>query len=297
MHALTWGQEGGPLALLLHGFPDSASTWRHLGPVLAERGWWVVAPHHRGYAPSSLAPDGNYQLGALVRDVLELHAALGGDGRAVVVGHDWGAMVAGGAAAHAPDRFAAAVLLSVPPLSGLLRRAWPPRVRDAPLWLRQAPRSWYIAFAQVPVVSTALGGPLVDLLWRRWAPGFDHAQDRAAAHRALPDRAHLAAALAYYRALANPLHRDRRYRAEQRSAFRPPRVRTLYLHGGADACVGAHLVRTAAAVLPEGSETLVVEGAGHFPHLEQPGLVNSVIGSFLAAQVGRGPVSCGTAPR
>ena len=36
--ALTWGPEDGPLAVLLHGFPDTAHTWRHLGPVLAEDG-------------------------------------------------------------------------------------------------------------------------------------------------------------------------------------------------------------------------------------------------------------------
>jgi pimeloyl-ACP methyl ester carboxylesterase len=42
--ALTWGPESGPLAVLLHGFPDTAHTWRHLGPVLADHGWHVVAP-------------------------------------------------------------------------------------------------------------------------------------------------------------------------------------------------------------------------------------------------------------
>ena len=43
--ALTWGPEDGPLAVLLHGFPDTAHTWRHLGPHLADLGWRVVAPH------------------------------------------------------------------------------------------------------------------------------------------------------------------------------------------------------------------------------------------------------------
>src|SRR5688500_18851789 len=77
--ALAWGPADGPLALCLHGYPDTARTWRHLGPFLAERGWRVVAPYTRGYAPTGLAPDGSYQLGALARDAEELHRALGGD--------------------------------------------------------------------------------------------------------------------------------------------------------------------------------------------------------------------------
>ena len=47
--------ERGPLALCLHGFPDTAHTWRHLLPALAEMGYRAVAPFTRGYAPTSLA--------------------------------------------------------------------------------------------------------------------------------------------------------------------------------------------------------------------------------------------------
>ena len=55
VHCLTWGPDDGPLAVALHGFPDTAHTWRHLGPHLAGLGMRVVAPHLRGYAPSGLA--------------------------------------------------------------------------------------------------------------------------------------------------------------------------------------------------------------------------------------------------
>ncbi|MES4793201.1 MAG: alpha/beta hydrolase, partial [Chloroflexota bacterium] len=89
----------GPLALLLHGFPDTAHTWRHLLPELAAAGFRVVAPWMRGYAPSSLAPDDCYQSGALGADAIALHEALGGDTDAVLVGHDWGAVAAYAAAA------------------------------------------------------------------------------------------------------------------------------------------------------------------------------------------------------
>ncbi|MEI2698584.1 MAG: alpha/beta fold hydrolase [Microthrixaceae bacterium] len=69
----------GPLALCIHGYPDSAWTWRHLLPDLADAGFRAVAPFNRGYAPTSLAPDGRYQAGVLGVDANALHAALGGD--------------------------------------------------------------------------------------------------------------------------------------------------------------------------------------------------------------------------
>src|SRR6476661_5020594 len=80
----------GPLALCLHGFPDSAWSWRHLLPALADAGFHAVAPFLRGYAPTDVAPDGRYQTGAIVADAIALHEALGGDDRAVLIGHDWG---------------------------------------------------------------------------------------------------------------------------------------------------------------------------------------------------------------
>ena len=81
----------GPLALCLHGFPDSATSWRHLLPALADAGYRAVAPWTRGYAPTAVPADGAYQTGALATDAVALHEALGGDGDAVIVGHDWGA--------------------------------------------------------------------------------------------------------------------------------------------------------------------------------------------------------------
>jgi pimeloyl-ACP methyl ester carboxylesterase len=105
----------GPLALCLHGFPDTAHTWELLLPALADAGFHAVAPFMRGYAPTSVPADGAYQVGALVADAVALHEALGGDGDAVLIGHDWGAETAYGAAAFAPGRWRRLVTLAVPP--------------------------------------------------------------------------------------------------------------------------------------------------------------------------------------
>ena len=56
LHWDAWGDASAPLAVLLHGFPDTQHTWRHLGPELAAAGYHAVAPALRGYAPSGLAP-------------------------------------------------------------------------------------------------------------------------------------------------------------------------------------------------------------------------------------------------
>src|SRR4029077_7072562 len=89
---LTEGPDDGPLALCLHGFPDTAWGWRHLLPELAAAGYHAVAPFLRGYAPTAVPPDGRYQSAAVARDANELHGALGGGSDAVLIGHDWGAV-------------------------------------------------------------------------------------------------------------------------------------------------------------------------------------------------------------
>ena len=59
----------GPLVLLLHGFPDSARSWRHQLPALATAGYRAVAMQIRGYEPSSQPEDGDYSLDTLATDV------------------------------------------------------------------------------------------------------------------------------------------------------------------------------------------------------------------------------------
>lgn len=104
----------GPLVVLLHGFPESWYAWRHQFEPLARAGYRVVAPDLRGYGqtdrPETVEAYGIFQL---TGDMVGLVKALGETG-AVIVGHDWGALIASQLTLLRPDLFRAVVLLSVP---------------------------------------------------------------------------------------------------------------------------------------------------------------------------------------
>lgn len=108
------GPEDGMPVVLLHGFPQTAWSWRHVIPALAEAGYRVIAPDQRGYSPRA-SPDGveAYAGEHLAADVLGVLDALG-IARADLVGHDWGAAVAWQVAARHPERVRTLTVLSVP---------------------------------------------------------------------------------------------------------------------------------------------------------------------------------------
>ncbi len=106
--------ESGPLVLLAHGWPESWYNWRHQLVFLAQNGFRVVAPDMRGYgetdAPHELE---SYSIRHLCDDMAGILDAMG-EQQAIMVGHDWGAIVAWHAVLYYPDRFNALVAMSVP---------------------------------------------------------------------------------------------------------------------------------------------------------------------------------------
>lgn len=268
----------GPLALCLHGFPDSAHSWRHLLPALADAGFRAVAPFTRGYAPTSLAADGMYQTGALSADANALHELLGGDSDAVIIGHDWGAPSTYGAAASEPDRWRRVVGMAVPP-GGAMGAAF---VTNPD----QLKRSWYMFFFQHPLADIVVPSndlAFVDMLWRDWSPGFDGAADAENCKACLRDPAHLSAALGYYRATLGAGPRDARYDGIQTKGSEPLTQPTLYLHGARDGCIGADVAEVSRAMNPW-TQVEIVEGAGHFLQLERPDVVNRLVVDWVTSR-------------
>jgi pimeloyl-ACP methyl ester carboxylesterase len=269
----------GPLALCLHGFPDTAWGWEPLLGELAQAGYHAVAPFMRGYAPTSVAPDGRYQTGALALDAIGLHDSLGGDGDAVLIGHDWGALATYGAATHAPDRWRRVVAASVPPASviGLAMLDYDN--------LKQ--RFWYQFFFCNPMSDIAV--PMNDLafidrLWADWSPGFDAADHVELVKQSLRDQANISAALLYYRHTLGGIDQDPDLADLQAATFQVPPVPALYLHGTEDGCMPCPettLLQSAFQV--EGSRVELVEHAGHFLQYERPDVFNRAVVDFLAS--------------
>lgn len=266
----------GPLALCLHGFPDSAYSWRHLLPALAKAGFRAVAPFTRGYFPTSLAPDGMYQTGALSADANALHEALGGDGDAVIIGHDWGAPSAYGAAASEPARWRRVVGLSVPP---------GPAVGAAFAGnLNQLKRSWYMFFFQHPLADLVVPAndfSFIDMLWSDWSPGHIGNEDAARAKACFSEPGHLAAALGYYRATLGAGARDTRYDTIQAAGSEQLSQPTLYLHGTDDGCIGVDVAESVRQLSPW-VEVRIIKQAGHFLQLEKPAEVSAEILDWIS---------------
>jgi pimeloyl-ACP methyl ester carboxylesterase len=272
--ALAWGDPDAPLALLVHGYPDTAWTWRYLGPYLAERGWRAVAPFTRGYAPTDLAPDDSYLIADQAADLLALCGALGGDERAVLIGHDWGAVAVWGVTAAEPKRFARYVAIAVPPPAVLLKPF--SSLRTLGIGARQARMSWYFLYNQLPASERGLDR-VIPKLWRDWSPGYDAREDLAHVFESLDRFARRRAAMRYYR--------DNFHRGLKATFTIQPGAPALYLHGERDGCMQAAIAALSTDVLVSGSRFELVPDVGHFMQLENPARVNRLIADWISPSV------------
>lgn len=265
----------GPLALCLHGFPDVADGWRPLLGALAEAGYHAVAPYQRGYAPTAVPDDGLSPIGAWVADSLGFHDLLGGDGDAVIIGHDWGALTTYGAAGFAPERWRRVVTLSIPPTAIMGTRLFD---------YDQIRAFWYQYVFLQPTAEMIVSHDdllFIERLWRDWSPSFDPTDVIGPVKDALRDPANLTAALSTYRTMLDMSKQPPQYAGELMALLAGNPQPTLYLHGTEDGCVPDIEGPEVLAVLPEGSQVEVIEGAGHFLQYEEPELVNDLVVRFV----------------
>lgn len=155
--------EGERLALCLHGFPELWISWRYQMPLLAKLGYRVWAPDLRGYGETE-QPSGieSYTIERLMDDVAGLIDASGAR-PALLMGHDWGAIIAWYFAMRRVRPLERLVILNVPHpgASAQVFRTW-----------KQLRRSWYALFFQLPrlpeLLLTSRGGrPLADVFRTR----------------------------------------------------------------------------------------------------------------------------------
>lgn len=265
-------EEGkGELILLLHGFPDTPHTWSQVQPRLAAAGHRVVAPFMRGYPPSEISATGDYSAIELANDVLALISELGEE-RAVVVGHDWGALAAYAAANLAPQRLRKLVVLSIPHPASLgpvsLLSSW--HFVTFQLQRRAAARLRQNDFAGLREI------------YRRWSPTWEVPEEELAPVKAsLAAAGGLEGALGYYASF----RRDAlSLRGNARRLLRSPvRVPTLAFFGAEDGALDSSGLATQHCHFLNGYQQAVFAGVGHFVHREAPGPFLERLLPFVAA--------------
>jgi pimeloyl-ACP methyl ester carboxylesterase len=259
------------LALLLHGFPECAFSWRHQLPFLAARGYRVWAPNQRGYGNSPM-PRGvkSYAIEELVGDVAHLIDAAGAS-EVLLAGHDWGAMVAWEFAMRRPRPIERLAIFNVP---------HPARFREELRHnARQRRRSLYAAFFQLPWIPEwslrRRGGALIDEAFRGMAVDKSRFPEEVlAVYRANALRPGGATAmLNWYRAAG------RRF-GDAKAPVPPIEVPTLMVWGEEDSALGKELSFGTDRYVKD-LTLRYLPRVSHWVQQEAPEQVNEIWGAWL----------------
>jgi len=264
---------GDRLILCLHGFPESAISWRHQIAPMARAGYRVWAPDLRGYAGTT-RPIGldAYRIETLLEDVTALIDASKAH-RVILVGHDWGGIIAWYYAMRQSTRVEALVVLNAPHPACFERevRRW-----------RQLRRSWYMVMCQIPwlpeAVLAAGHARAIGIIFERMRAHREHLPDdivRLYREQACEPGA-LAAMLNYYRAAVRGGGAAR----QRKLGYPAIDVPTLVIWGLQDQ-----------ALVPQNLDALDtfvtdltiarMDTAGHFVHQDEPQRVTHEIVSWL----------------
>ncbi|MGH2888432.1 MAG: alpha/beta fold hydrolase [Solirubrobacteraceae bacterium] len=263
----------GPLVVLLHGFPEFWYGWRSQIPALAAAGFRVVAPDMRGYnlsaKPAGVAAYPLRRLAADVRDLINERGAQ----TARVAGHDWGGAVAWGVAMNHPEVVERLAILNVPHPRRLLAALRRPR---------QASRSWYMFFFQLPWLPEQVTRAQRWQLFRAFVlgsaarPGAFTAVDVDRYVEAWSQPGALTAMINYYRAAFRQSPR----RAETR--MRVVQAPTLVIWGERDRYLGRELAEPDRADVPNLERVVRLPDASHWVQHDEPERVNQLLTEFFS---------------
>ena len=264
---------GDRLILCLHGFPESSLSWRHQMAPLAHAGYRVWAPDLRGYG-STTRPAGQdaYQLDVLLEDVTAL-IEISKARRVILVGHDWGGIIAWYYAMRRPEKLAALIVLNGPHPACFEReiRHW-----------RQLRRSWYMAVFQLPWLPEALlaidHARLIEVIFERMRitpePLPNDTIRRYREQACTPGA--LTAMLNYYRAAIRGGGA-----ARQRTLGYPAiELPTLVLWGLHDQALGKQNLDGLGSFVTD-LTVVTLEQSGHFVHQDEPRRVTDEILGWL----------------
>lgn len=265
----------GPLVILLHGFPMFWWTWRNLIPKFSENGFRVVAMDLRGYGGSDHTPHG-YDPMTIAADIRGLIYALG-ETKAILIGHDWGAISAWAVAAMHPEVVAGVVSVSMPHPKRLRRQI----LRDT---VQRKALSYIYAF-QLPFFPeyklTKDDCAEVGNILRKWSGSSWPDEETASIYRAaLLGHASAHCALEYHRwALRSILRKDGR--VYQAKMSKPVTAPVLQIHGELDGAITPDTAERDNEFIQGPYDYYLMPGVGHFPHEENPDEFANIIFSWL----------------
>lgn len=272
-HIVEAGQ--GPLVVLLHGFPMFWWTWRKIIPQFSENGYRVVAMDLRGYGGSDHTPHG-YDPMTIAADIRGLIYALG-ETKAILVGHDWGAISAWAVAAMHPEVVAGLVSVSMPHPKRLRRQILADTVQRKAL-------SYIYAF-QIPFYPERKlvknQGIEVENILRNWSGSDWPDSETAAVYRAaLLGHASAHCALEYHRwALRSIPRKDgRTYQSKMENPISAP---VLQIHGELDGAITPRTAERDNKYIQGPYDYYLMPDVGHFPHEENPDEFSNIIFEWI----------------
>ncbi|RWP85805.1 MAG: alpha/beta hydrolase [Mesorhizobium sp.] len=271
-------QDGAPV-ILLHGWPDDATTYARISPVLHEAGFRTFSPWLRGFGPTSFLSKEimrSGEIAAMAQDVLDFADALGLS-RFAVVGHDWGARISYLLASVFLDRIKCCAALSLGWQPG--KPATPAPGQAKAFWYQ-----WFMATARGAEFVRNNGKEFARYQWDSWGPSgwFDDAIfDGVASSFENPDWADVT--LHSYRVRWEEAEPDPRYAelARRQAAVKIITVPILTLHGGADRVVFAQSSEGLEEHFTAFYRRVVLDGIGHFPTREASDQVSRLLAAFL----------------
>jgi pimeloyl-ACP methyl ester carboxylesterase len=267
IHYVDLGKKDAPLVVMVHGFPDFWYSWRAQMPALAKQ-FHVVAIDQRGYNLSG-QPEGveNYKTDKLVGDLVAVVKHFG-DGKAIIVGHDWGGLVAWTFAMTHPELTDRLIVLNLPHPRGLLRE-----LATNP---KQQKNSQYARDFQQPDAAQKISTEMLS----GWV------KDPAAreVYRAAFKRSSLDGMLNYYKANYPRLPAEGTARADSQPPlpdFPPVKCSVLLIHGLKDQALLPGALNDTWNWLDKDLTLVTVPGADHFVQQDAAELVTRTMLSWL----------------
>ncbi len=266
--------------LLLHGWPDDASTWDRVAPVIGDAGYRVIVPTLRGFGETrfldATAPrTANSAVHAM--DMIALLDALGIE-KVAVVGHDWGSNIAEAMAVGWPDRIDRITMLSTPPRLGGMPT--PPFEQAQLYWYH-----WFMATERGAQAVRADPHGFAHIHWKNWAPPgwFDETTFRKVA-RSFDNPDWVDITLHSYRSrweVAAPDPRSEWLETKIKATTKLS-LPTLFIKGDADGVTTQDSFAKVPAKFSGPFQMVGLPGIGHFPQREAPGAVADLLIPFLA---------------